>query len=315
MNENYTLVIHGGAGAVSDSYLKANAEQYHQTMSDALLQGRSVLAEGGDAVDSVCTVVRILEDSPLFNAGKGSVISNLGTCETDAMVMTGERKIGAVAGLTAVKNPILLAQKVHDFEQHDFLMGRGAEVFAKEHGISLVDQEYFKTQYRREQWERAQSSDLVSLDHSNIADDGKYGTVGAVALDMRGKMAAATSTGGMTNKKYGRVGDSPIPGAGTWADHRTCAVSATGWGEQFIRNMAAAEVHYLMLYQGMCVKKAVQQVVALLPAGAGGLIAVDYLGTPVMIFNSKTMFRGMVSRDQKPQTWILKSGTSTLGQG
>jgi len=245
----YTIVIHGGAGNMdkkdfSDSLQKA----YTDKMTEALTKGADTLKKGGSSIDAVEIIIRILEDSPLFNAGKGSVFTDEGKNEMDASIMDGKTlKAGAVAGVTTIKNPISAARKVMDKSPHVMMIGQGAEKFAKEKGLEIVDPSYFFDQKRWEQYQKAKGK--------------KFGTVGVVALDKNGNLAAGTSTGGMMNKKYGRVGDSPIIGAGTYANNNTCAVSCTGHGEYFIRNVVAYDIAALMDYKGWSVEKAAKYVV------------------------------------------------------
>ncbi|WP_068865177.1 isoaspartyl peptidase/L-asparaginase family protein [Erythrobacter dokdonensis] len=235
----WSLAIHGGAGTLSRTAMTPEQRaEYEAALQAALDAGAKVLAAGGDAMDAVKAAVIVMEDSPLFNAGKGAVFTWDGTNELDASIMDGrDRSAGAVAGVKTVRNPILLADKVRTDSEHVFLMGAGAEAFALEKGFAVTPPEYFATEARRRALERMKADKLSALDV-----DHKFGTVGAVALDMEGNLAAATSTGGMTGKRWGRVGDAPVIGAGTYADNRSCAVSATGWGEYFLRVGVAHEI-------------------------------------------------------------------------
>ena len=281
---DYVLVIHGGAGVLEKKYFTPELEkQYLDKLQQALDTGESILKAGGTSLDAVTAVVVMLENSPLFNAGKGSVFSETGENEMDAAIMNGENLMaGSVAGVRTIKNPILAARKVMEESKHVLLVRDGAEKFAKEHGIEIVDPSYFFTQERWDALLKAQ----------------KHGTVGAVALDKAGNLAAATSTGGMTNKMTGRVGDTPVIGAGTYANNNTCAVSGTGHGEYFIRYTLCYDISALMQYKGLSVEEAANEVInnKLLPAGGtGGVIAVDKDGNYTMTFNTSGMFRGVVT--------------------
>ncbi len=292
-----SIAIHGGAGVITrGSMTRAEEEAYRRDLGRALDAGYDVLESGGASLDAVTAAVRILEDSPLFNAGRGAVFSHEGINELDASIMDGRTlEAGAVAGVTHIRNPIDLARLVMERSQHVLLAGDGAEEFALEQGMDLVPQNYFFTDRRWQQLEKARSGDRYSA-----AEIGYYGTVGAVALDRQGNLAAATSTGGMTNKRWGRVGDSPIIGAGTYADNTSCAVSATGSGEFFIRAVAAHEVSALMKYRGLVLEEAARQVVQgklKQIGGDGGIIAVDREGNIALEFNTEGMFRG--ARDSK----------------
>jgi beta-aspartyl-peptidase (threonine type) len=284
---DWAIAIHGGAGVISKTLEEDQKAQYHAALEEALRLGRDLLDEGGASLDAVERVVRHLEDVPLFNAGKGAVYTHDGAHELDAAIMDGrDLACGAVAGLTTVKNPIGLARMVMERSRHVFFVGSGAERFADEMGVERVGQEYYDTERRREEWQRA-------LDQEEAGGEDKYGTVGAVALDRDGNLAAATSTGGMTNKRYGRVGDVPVIGAGTYADNRTAAVSCTGFGEQFIRHSVAHDVTALMAYRGLSVQEAAEEVIhGKLDPGDGGLIAVARDGSIALVFNSEGMFRG-----------------------
>jgi len=292
-----SIAIHGGAGVITrGSMTREEEEAYRSDLGRALDAGYDVLESGGGSLDAVTAAVRILEDSPLFNAGRGAVFSHEGINELDASIMDGRSlEAGAVAGVTHIRNPIDLARLVMERSQHVLLAGEGAEEFALEQGMDLVPQNYFFTERRWQQLEKARSGDRYSA-----AEIGYYGTVGAVALDRRGNLAAATSTGGMTNKRWGRVGDSPIIGAGTYADNESCAVSATGSGEFFIRAVAAHEISSLMKYRGLALEDAAREVVQgrlKRIGGDGGIIAVDREGNVALEFNTEGMFRG--ARDSK----------------
>ena len=302
------IAIHGGAGTISRGDLTPEAEAaYRGKLEEALRAGYAILERGGSSLDAVVAAVRILEDSPLFNAGKGAVFTSEGTNELDASIMDGRTlAAGAVAGVKRVKNPITLARAVMERSPHVMMIGAGAEAFAAEQGIELVDPEYFFTQHRWDALQRAKAQEAgkpVSEPKGPQAftpDDRKYGTVGAVALDRHGNLAAATSTGGMTNKRFGRVGDAPIIGAGTYANNESCAVSATGHGEFFIRNVVAHEICALVQYGGLSLREAADRVVMqklVAQGGEGGVIAIDRNGEIAMPFNSEGMYRGSIDRD------------------
>ena len=294
------LAIHGGAGTILRSSMTAELQQqYEQGLQDALQAGYSVLQSGGSAVDAVQAAVVSLEDFPLFNAGRGSVFNNIGRHEMDASIMDGKNiDAGAVSGISHVKNPVLLARTVMDKSEHVLLCGQGAEQFAKQQGLQFEDDAYFYVQHRYEQWQQALKEDSISLDHN----DKKFGTVGAVALDANGNLAAATSTGGMTNKKFGRMGDSPIIGAGTYANNNTCAISCTGHGELFIRAVVAYDISCLMEYKGLSLQEACNVVVhdkLVKIQGEGGLVAIDKHGNIELPFNSEGMYRGYATENER----------------
>lgn len=296
-----TLAIHGGAGTLLKGMMTAALERAYRTaLESALDKGFSILDKGGSATDAVVEATCSLEDSPLFNAGRGSVFTAEGTHEMDASLMEGAgRNAGAVSLITGIKNPIVLAREVMDHSAHVFLAGSGALRFAASRGISIEPESYFFDQFRYDQWQEIKDSDKVQLDHSPKRDS-KFGTVGAVACDHSGNLAAATSTGGMTNKRFGRIGDSPLIGAGTYADNRSCAVSCTGNGEFFIRAVTAYDLAALMEYKGLSLHEAAQEVVFKRLkdiGGEGGLIAVDTGGNVVMPFNSEGMYRAYRSSD------------------
>lgn len=303
------LAVHGGAGTISpDLMTPAREKAYRDALEHALRMGHNVLHEGGAALDAVEAAVRVLEDSPLFNAGKGAVFNADGQHEMDASLMNGsDLRAGAVAGVQNVKNPIRLARRVMDHSDHVFLSGNGAFEFAHKQKVELEDDAYFFDEFRYQQWKETVGTDVFQLDHSD--KEKKFGTVGAVARDAQGHLAAATSTGGMTNKKWQRIGDSPIIGAGTYANDASCAVSCTGHGESFIRAVAAHDVHALMLYKGLSLAEAVRVVVhEKLPPldGDGGLIAVDHQGNLVLDFNCSGMYRGHVGGDGAFHTAIFR---------
>lgn len=283
----WALAIHGGAGVIPKSMEEEQQTAYFAALREALALGQGMLEEGATSLDVVEAVVVFLEDVPLFNAGKGSVFTNAGTNELDAAIMDGrDLSCGAVSGLKTVKNPIKLARKVMTDSPHIFFVGDGAEQFATEMGLERVDPEYFFVQRRYDAWQAK-----VARDKAAQAD--KHGTVGAVALDREGNLAAATSTGGLTDKRFGRVGDVPVIGAGTYANNRTAAISCTGYGEQFIRNTVAHDVSAVMEYKGLSLEAAANEVIhGKLNEGDGGLIAVGHDGSIALVFNSAGMFRG-----------------------
>lgn len=303
---NYRLVIHGGAGTILPADMNAEKERnYTQALHEAMEAGESILKNNGSAVDAVEAAVSVMEDCPLFNAGKGAVFTHKGTHEMDAAIMDGQNlAAGAVGLVSGVKNPIQLARRIMDRSEHVFLCGYGAEEFAREMKLPFETEDYFADTYRLKQLHSARKMDVVQLDHSS---EKKYGTVGAVAIDQKGNLAAATSTGGVTNKKYGRIGDSPVIGAGTYANNQTCAVSCTGYGEDFIRGVVAYDLSCLMEYRKLSLKDAakflVQEKLPLVN-GDGGLIAVGYDGTIAIEFNSEGMYRGWVLEGEAQQTAI-----------
>ncbi len=356
--EKFTFVMHGGAGTILKMNMTDEKEKaYKDMLTKALKAGYDILSKGGTGVDAVEAGIKILEDSPLFNAGKGSVFTNDGKNEMDASIMDGKTlNAGAVASVRTIKNPISLARKVMENSPHVLLVGKGAEKFAMNNGIEIVDTSYFYDELRLKQWNTVKDTTEQKMDHStsppagrspsagegppagkspllpkgkeesippkeegsqqpffdiefNAKIDSKYGTVGAVALDKYGNLAAGTSTGGMTNKMYGRIGDSPIIGAGTYANNKTCAVSCTGHGEYFIRSVVAYDIGALMEYKGMSVKEAADEVVhRKLPelGGTGGVIALDANGNFTMPFNTEGMYRGFVKEDGKVEVLIYK---------
>jgi beta-aspartyl-peptidase (threonine type) len=293
----FGMVIHGGAGTIERGQMTPQNEQAHRDgLEQALRAGYGVLQKGGASLDAVEAAIRVLEDNPLFNAGKGAVFTHEGTNELDAAIMDGRTlKAGAVAGVMHIKNPIALARLVMEKSPHVMLDGEGAETFAKEMGMPLVEQKYFST---KERWDALQK---IKKGAAPPSEQEKHGTVGAVAFDEAGNLAAGTSTGGMTNKEHGRIGDSPIIGAGTYADNRTCAVSCTGDGEYFIREVAAHDVSALMGYKGASLGEAAQSVIDKIGklGGTGGLIAIDRAGNVAMPFNTSGMYRGTIDADGK----------------
>jgi L-asparaginase / beta-aspartyl-peptidase len=303
----FTLVIHGGAGTILKSDMTSELEQaYIHALEEGIDAGYGVLEEGGSALNAVKAAIVILEDNILFNAARGSVFTKKGLQEMDAAVMDGSTlSAGAITGVRNVRNPIELAMEVMQNSNHVFLSGKGAGDYAIKQGIKLEPDEYFFSQFRYDQWKAIRDSDNYSLDHTHqkleeLMKDKKFGTVGAVACDQNGNIAAATSTGGMTNKKYGRIGDSPIIGAGTYANNKTCGISCTGHGEMFIRTVAAHAVSCLMEFKGYSLHQACKEVVfekLMEIGGEGGMIAVDKEGNPAMVFNSAGMYRGFRSSD------------------
>lgn len=305
----YSLALHGGAGTILKSEMTPELETAYLTgLEQALQTGMSVLEKGGSSLDAVCETVKALEDNALFNAGKGSVFTNAGTHEMDAAIMEGySLNAGAVAGVKNVRNPIQLALEIMKHSGHVFLCGEGALEFAGKQKIPIEPDSYFFSQYRYDQWLRVRETEVYKLDHS--ATDTKFGTVGAVALDIHGNLAAATSTGGMTNKKFGRVGDSPVIGTGTYANNKTCAISCTGHGEPFIRAVAAYDVSCLMEYRGLSLQEAMDIVVNKKLTdieGEGGMIGIDRLGNVTMIFNCPGMYRAMQTSQGQKQIAIYK---------
>jgi L-asparaginase / beta-aspartyl-peptidase len=310
----YSIAIHGGAGTILRTEMSPSLEKaYRQALSDALQKGYVILDAGGSALDAVTASIVSLEDNVLFNAGKGSVFTNLGEHEMDASLMNGaDAAAGAVAGIKQVKNPVLLAREVMEQSQHVFLCGQGAMDFARERGVTMEPDDYFYSELRYQQWQQVKDSDDYMMDHSNLSKkkeerEKKFGTVGAVACDQHGNLAAGTSTGGMTNKKFGRVGDSPIIGAGTYANNNTCAISCTGHGELFIKAVAAFDVHALMAYKNVNLEEAMREVVMETLqriGGEGGMIGVDKEGRAYGIFNSEGMYRGIRSSDGREEIAI-----------
>ena len=307
----FTIAIHGGAGTISKKSMTPEKEAaYIQALKEAIDAGYRILEKKGNALDAVKAAVIELENNILFNAGKGSVFTNTGTHEMDASIMDGkDMSAGAVAAVKNIRNPIELAYTVMKKSGHVFLIGNGAEEFAKQNGIVFELDEYFYSEFRYKQLLKTKQSNETALDHSVDPDDKKFGTVGAVACDASGNLAAATSTGGMTNKQFGRVGDSPIIGIGTYANNKTCAISCTGHGEPFIKAVAAYDVSCLMEYKGFSLEKAMNKVVMkklVKIDGEGGMIGVDAKGNASLIFNSKGMYRGMRNNDGKSTVEIYR---------
>ena len=314
MIKKYTIAIHGGAGTILRTNMTNEIEKKYKTaLNDSILAGEKILLNSGLAIDAVEASIRSLENNPLFNAGRGSVFSHEGEHEMDASIMNGKDLMaGAVAGVKNVKNPITLAKSVMQHSNHVFMAGQGAEVFAKKINIEMAPNEYFFEQMRYDQLIQAKSNDRIELDHvDNKFENGekKFGTVGAVALDVFGNISAGTSTGGMTNKKHGRVGDTPIIGAGTYANNQTCAVSCTGHGEFFIRSVVAYDISCLIEYKGFSLKEACNLVVKdklVKIGGEGGLIALDARGNIELCFNSEGMYRASKKSNEDVYLGIYK---------
>jgi beta-aspartyl-peptidase (threonine type) len=305
------IAIHGGAGTITRESLTPEKERaYREKLEEALRAGHSILQRGGSSMDACVAAVRVMEDSPLFNAGKGSVYTADQTHEMDACVMDGAtRKAGAVAAVSHVKNPIELARLVMERSEHVMLVGEGAEKFAQQNGVGLVDASYFDTPQRLEQLRKAKAKEAAPATAPAMSEQDKHGTVGAVAVDQQGNLAAATSTGGMTNKRFGRVGDSPIVGAGTYADNDTCAVSATGHGEFLMRLVIGHEVASLMRYGKLSVTDAADRAVndeLTKLGGTGGVIAIDRQGNIAMPFNTEGMYRGSIDTAGKLRVEIYR---------
>lgn len=314
MKNKFSIAIHGGAGTIQKNNLTAeNQKMYCDAMADAIRAGMDILKNGGSSLEAVERAVISLEDVPCFNAGKGSVFTNIGVHEMDAAIMRGDSlDAGAVSGIKNVRNPVSLARAVMEKSNHVFLSADGAEEFARSLGLRFEEDEYFYSEIRHKQWKEIEGTESIRLDHSEPKpvrpSGGKFGTVGAVAMDMNGNLAAATSTGGITNKKFGRVGDSPIIGAGTYANNKTCAVSCTGHGEYFIRAVVAYDISCLMEYKGMSLQQATEFVVndkLVKFGGDGGLIAVDSKGNISMPYNSEGMYRAQANEEGKIQCSIF----------
>jgi beta-aspartyl-peptidase (threonine type) len=312
-----TLVIHGGAGTIKRENMTPEKEQaYHQALHAALDSGYAILEKGGKSVDAVIAAIKVMEDSPLFNAGKGAVFTSEGKNELDASIMDGSTLMaGAVAGVTTIKNPITAAYAVMTKSEHVMLIGKGAETFAKDQGIEIVDPSYFFDSARYQQWQKLKQKELGK--EASMRDyfedpfikDTKFGTVGAVALDQSGNIAAGTSTGGMNNKKWGRVGDAPIIGAGTYADNHTCGISCTGYGEYFIRLSVAHNISSMMEYGNATLQAAADTVIIkklTRLGGDGGMIGLDRQGNISMTFNSEGMYRGFIQKKGEAKTFIYK---------
>ena len=313
---NFGIVIHGGAGTILKENMSDSLENaYKEVLERAVKTGYQILLNGGTSLEAISKSINVMEDSPLFNAGKGAVFTNNETNELDASVMVGNTlDAGAVAGVTRIKNPIDLAVKVMTSSPHVMLSGQGAEQFAVEQGFTLVDPSYFYTESRYKSLQKAKEIEKKNNDKgSSVIEnykDSKYGTVGAVALDKYGNLSAGTSTGGMTNKKWNRIGDAPIIGAGTYANNKTCAVSSTGWGEYFIRAVVAHDISALMEYKNWPLKKAAFEVIQKkVPAmgGDGGIIGIDNKGNMTMEFNTPGMYRASINAKGELYIGIYKN--------
>ncbi len=304
-----TLVIHGGAGTIRRENMTPEREEaYRAALRQALDTGYAVLSSGGKSVDAVIAAIAVLEDSPLFNAGKGAVFTYSGKNELDASIMDGSNlKAGAVAGVTTIKNPIKAAYAVMTKSEHVMLAGQGADAFAREQDLEIVDPAYFVDSSRYQQYLLRRQAEKSKESSARNEPEKKFGTVGAVALDQYGNIAAGTSTGGMSDKKYGRIGDSPVIGAGTYAKNSTCAVSATGWGEFFIRLAVAHDISSMMEYANLSLEEAADSVIMKkLPklGGDGGIIALDRSGNIAMKFNTEGMYRGYIREKGAAKTFI-----------
>jgi len=302
----HAIAIHGGAGTILRALMTPEKEaQYKQGLQNALLAGNEILSAGGSSLDAVEAAVMSMENFPLFNAGKGAVFTNKGTHEMDASIMEGKNlEAGAVSGISNVQNPVRLAKIIMQKSGHVFLQGSDAELFAKTMNLPFQNNEYFYTAERYKQWQDVKDTDGYQLDHTVLeTGEKKFGTVGAVALDIHENLAAATSTGGMTNKRFGRVGDSPIIGAGTYANNNTCAISCTGHGEFFMRAVVAYDISCLMEYKGYTLQQACNYVVKdklVKMGGEGGLIGLDVFGNVELCFNSDGMYRGYLKQGENP---------------
>lgn len=303
--KKHAIAIHGGAGTILRTLMTPEKEaQYKQGLKNALLIGNEVLNKGGSSLDAVEAAVMSLENFPLFNAGKGAVFTNKGTHEMDASIMEGKNlEAGAVSGISNVQNPVHLAKVIMQKSGHVFLQGADAELFAKTMNLPFQENNYFYTEERYKQWQDVKDTDGYQLDHTVLeTGEKKFGTVGAVALDVYGNLAAATSTGGMTNKRFGRVGDSPVIGAGTYANNHTCAISCTGHGEYFLRAVVAYDISCLMEYKSYTLNQACNFVVKdklVKMGGEGGLIGIDTQGNIELCFNSEGMYRGILRQDEE----------------
>lgn len=303
----YAIVIHGGAGTIlKENMLPEKEQEYNDALNQALDAGEAILKEGGSAADAVVATIMVMENSPLFNSGKGAVFTHDGHNELDASFMDGATlKAGAVGGVTNVKNPILAARSVMEDSPHVLLTGKGAEQFAAEQGLEIVDPKYFYTERRWNSLQNAIEREKESMSYDGGNPDYKYGTVGCVALDKKGNIVAGTSTGGMTNKRWNRIGDSPIIGAGTYANNNTCGVSCTGHGEYFIRYAVAYDLSAMMEYKGSSIQEAADYIVndkLLNAGGSGGFVALDKYGNIAMPFNTPGMYRGYA----KPGERVVK---------
>lgn len=290
----YAIAIHGGAGTITRDNMSAEMEnKYITTLNEALTIGEEILKKGGTSLDAVENTIMYMENSPLFNAGKGAVFTHQETNEMDASIMDGKtQNAGAIGGVSNIKNPIGAARAVMEKSEHVMLSGKGAEEFAELQGLEIVDPKYFYTDRR---WNSLQRVMAQEREAKPMSEEDRHGTVGCVALDQHGNLAAGTSTGGMTNKKFNRIGDAPIIGAGTYADNASCAVSSTGHGEYFIRYAVAHDIAARVEYKGISLQKAAEEVVLeklVEKGGSGGIISVDPMGNIALVFNSEGMYRG-----------------------
>ena len=309
-SQDIAIVIHGGAGNIYKKYIPDSLEEeYRKKLEEALNAGFTILENGGNSIEAVKKTINILEDSPLFNAGKGAVFTNANTNELDAAIMDGATlNAGAVAGVKHIKNPIDAAIAVMNKSPHVMMSGDGADKFARSQGIEMVDNEYFYTDKRHKQLQKAKAKESNSQGYL-FEKEFKFGTVGAVALDKNGNIAAGTSTGGMTNKKFGRIGDSPIIGSGTYANNKTCGISATGHGEYFIRSVVSHDISALMEYKGLDIQEAADVVIhdkLKSLGGEGGVIGLDADANIMLSFNSNGMFRGFIKEKGKAEVLIFK---------
>lgn len=313
-----TLVIHGGAGTINKENMSPELEkEYNEKLKEALNAGYKILNAGGSSSEAVIATIQIMESSPLFNAGIGAVYTHDETIEHDASFMDGATKnAGAVAGVSRIKSPIEAAYEVMNSSVHVMMSGKGAEMFAKQQGLDIVDPSYFYTEKRHQQLLRIKEKEHAKLNQDGSSaqmkpyeHDYKFGTVGAIALDKKGNLAAGTSTGGMTNKRFGRIGDSPIIGAGTYADNQTCAVSSTGHGEYFIRNVVAYDISARMKYKGSTLEEAANSTIEALGEidGTGGVICLDAKGNFILPFNTAGMYRGWINKIGHPNVLMYKN--------
>lgn len=314
-SESFGIVIHGGAGTILKKNMTPEKEAaYKAKLEEAVKVGHSILKNGGTSLEAVEKTINVLEDSPLFNAGKGAVFTHEGSNELDASIMDGSNlNAGAVAGVKTVKNPINLAREVMLNSPHVMLSGKGAEQFATEQGLEIVDPTYFFTEDRFKSLERVKQKEKEKTKTTAFYDpfikDSKFGTVGCAALDKHGNIAAGTSTGGMTNKKWNRIGDSPIIGSGTYANNKTCGVSSTGWGEYFIRAQVAHDISAMMEYKGISLQEAAKEVIQnklTQLGGTGGIVAIDHEGNVAMEFNTTGMYRAAMNADGEITIGIYK---------
>lgn len=308
MRKKISLAIHGGAGTIHKENMSAEKEKkYKDLLRYTLQDAYKILNSGGSALDAVERAVVIMEDSDLFNAGKGAVFTSDGKHELEASIMCGKTlKAGALGGAKRIKNPVSISRRIMDEDEYVYLTGDGADLFAKERGFKPVENSYFYSEFRYNQWQEALGSTEMTLDHSV---DKKFGTVGAVALDADGNLAAATSTGGLVNKKYGRMGDSSVIGAGVYAKNETCAISCTGYGEFFLRGVVAHDISCLMEYKGLSLSEAANEVIMkkqVALGGEGGIVAVDQHGNISLVFNSEGMYRGSVNSEEDFQVDIYQ---------